>query len=490
ALAGVMGGLNSEVTGQSKRIFLESAHFDPIAVRRTAKRLGLHSEASHRFERAVDPAGTITVADRAAGLIAEFAGGTVVPEALDEYPNPIAAPSILLRQERIEKLLGIKLSQQEIERLLTALGLKIKKPTNKDSLKVIPPTSRPDLTREADLIEEVARLYGYQNIPVSLPMLRFTGGRRDYRLGMERKIRSYLAGEGFVEVVNLPFTSERMNRAFTGVWSDIPAAVPVLNPLVQEQAQMRLSLIPGLVDNLRVNMAQKTESFFAYHLGKTFRLKANGETEEKQCLAGLLYGRRARCGLKSLEEGGTVGFLDGKGLVEGIFDVFRMREALAWERSKLPVLHPGRAAELSYDGIKRGYLGEIHPNFKEEHSQPTFVLFELDFEEWVQYSPRQITACSLPRYPAVERDFALVVDQAFSSQRIIDWIKDLDQSLIERVEVFDEYRGPSIPEGKKSLAYKASYRADDRTLTDGEVNSLHQELIDRMGKVFDAQRRS
>ena len=152
--------------------------------------------------------------------------------------------------------------------------------------------------------------------------------------------------------------------------------------------------------------------------------------------------------------------------------------------------HPGRAAEIHLDGTEAGYLGEIHPQFQEEQSLPLIVVFELDFEGWLKYSPRQIAARSLPRYPAVERDFALVVDQAFSSQRIIDWIKDLKNPLIERVEAFDEYRGAPISEGKKSLAYKISYRADDRTLTDAEVNSLHQELIQRMGNLFDAQRRS
>ena len=489
ALAGVMGGLNSEVTSQSKRIFLESAHFDPMTVRRTAKRLGLHSEASHRFERAVDPEGTLRAADRAATLIAALAGGTLLPEALDQYPKRITPPSILLRQRRIERLLGITVPPEEVERLLTALGLKVKRIAAAESLQVTPPTSRPDLNREADLIEEVARLYGYHRIPASLPRLR-PSGEIDHRLRMERKIRSYLAGEGLVEVVNLPFTSGQMNRAFTGVWRDNPIPVPVLNPLVQEQPEMRLSLIPGLIENLRVNLAQKAESFLAYHLGKTYRLASNGETHEKECLSALIYGRRTRLGLKSPHEAAAFGFLDGKGLVEGIFDVIGIRETVVWQRSNRQVLHPGRAAEIHLDGTEGGYLGEIHPEFQEEQSLPLVIVFELDFEEWLKYSPRQIAARSLPRYPAVERDFALVVDQAFSSQRIIDWVKNLKEPLIERVEAFDEYRGAPISEGKKSLAYKISYRSDDRTLTDAEVNSLHQQLIERMGNVFDARLRS
>ena len=489
ALAGVMGGLNSEVTNQSKRIFLESAHFDPMTVRRTAKRLGLHSEASHRFERAVDPAGTLSAADRAARLIVELAGGTVIPQALDQYPKRITPAPIVLRQRRIERLLGITVPQEEVEALLTVLGLKVQRIAAGESLQITPPTSRPDLNREADLIEEVARLYGYHRIPESLPRLR-PSGKIDHRLRIERKIRSYLAGEGLVEVVNLPFTTEVMNSAFTGVWRDNPVPVLVLNPLVQEQPALRLSLVPGLIENLRINLAQKAEGFLAYHLGKTYRLAPNGETHEKDCLSGLIYGRRRRLGLKSPHEAAALGFLDGKGLVEGIFDVIGIRETVEWQRSNRQALHPGRAAEIHIHGTAAGYLGEIHPDFQEEQSLPLVVVFELDFEEWLKYSPRQIAARSLPRYPAVERDFALVVDQAFSSQRIIDWVKNLNEPLIESVEAFDEYRGAPISEGKKSLAYKISYRAGDRTLTDAEVNSLHQELIQRMGNLFDAQRRS
>jgi phenylalanyl-tRNA synthetase beta chain len=203
-----------------------------------------------------------------------------------------------------------------------------------------------------------------------------------------------------------------------------------------------------------------------------------------------MYGCRTRLGLKSGQERPSVGFLDAKGLAEGIFDVIGIRETVAWQRSSRQVLHPGRAAEIYVEGHGAGYLGEIHPEFREEQSLPLIVVFELDFEEWLKYSPRQIAACSLPRYPAVERDFALVVDEIFSSQRIIDWVKNLEEPLIERVEAFDEYRGAPISEGKKSLAYKISYRADDRTLTDAEVNSLHQQLIDRIGNLFNAQRRS
>jgi phenylalanyl-tRNA synthetase beta chain len=355
---------------------------------------------------------------------------------------------------------------------------------------VVPPTSRCDLTREADLIEELARLYGYQKIPTTLPVLRPKAGKADYQLIWERRLRSCLAGEELVEVINLPFTNETLNQAFSGLWTGPTAPVAVLNPLVKDSAEMRLSLLPGLIENLRLNLAQKTDGFFAYHLGKVFRLRTNGEIEEKQCLAGLLYGSRKRKGLRSADMPGPVTFLDCKGIVEGIFDLFRLRESIVWSRANVAVLHPGRSAELRRDDQKIGYMGESHPDVNDRFGLSPMMAFELDFEKLLQYSPRQIRARSLPRYPAVERDCALVVDQAVPSQQIITCINELGQNLIKGIEIFDEYRGDSIPHGKKSLAYKIFYRADDRTLTDDEVNTMHQQVLDHISKLFQAQRRS
>jgi phenylalanyl-tRNA synthetase beta chain len=490
ALAGIMGGENSEVTAETRRVLLESAHFDPTTIRRTAKRLGLHSEASHRFERGVDPAGTVSAVNRAAQLISKHAGGSVFAGVLDSYPNPPQPRSILLRQERVNKVLGIEIAPVEVERILTGLGLKTTKAAGEGSLLVLPPTSRSDLTREADLIEELARLYGYQKIPTTLPALRSPAGKADFQLIGERRLRSFLAGQGFVEVINLPFTNETFNRKFSGLWTGPTSPVTVLNPLVKESAEMRLSLLPGLIENLRLNLAHKAEGFFGYQLGKVFRLRANGEIEEKQCLAGVLFGSRSRKGLRASERSRPVTFLDCKGVVEGILDQFHLRDSIVWSRGNVAALHPGRTAKLLRDDEKIGYMGESHPDVNDEFGLLPLMAFELDFEKLLQYSPRQIRASSLPRYPAVERDFALVVDQAVPSQRIISCINELGQNIIKGVEIFDEYRGDSIPHGKKSLAYRIFYRADDRTLTDNEVNTMHQQVLDHIGKLLQAQRRS
>jgi phenylalanyl-tRNA synthetase beta chain len=489
ALAGVMGGADSEVKADTRFVLLESANFDPASIRRTAKRLGLHSEASHRFERGVDPEGTLGALNRAVDLLAELANGAPVPGVADRYPRRPKTRTLSLREQRVEDILGVRIGVRQAEKLLRSLGLKTKQHARAGIIKVFVPSSRADLAREADLIEELARLYGYQRIPSTLPLVRSSAGRRDYQLGQERRTRWFLAGEGLVEVINLPFTSEKHNRVFPGLWDEPSSPVAVLNPLAKENAEMRLSLIPGLIENLQLNLAQKAESFCSYQLGKVFRLASDGTVEERQCIGGILHGSRARRGLRTGNES-VLGFLDGKGLVEGMLDLLHIGETLTWSRDRSALLHPGRAASLFGDKKKLGYLGQVHPDVAEALGLPPFLLFELDFEGLLQYAPRQITVRSLPRFPSVERDLAIVVDREFPAQQIMSWIKNRGETLIQYVDVFDQYLGSSIPEGKKSLAYKISYRADDRTLTDVEVNTLHQDLVDQIATVFGAQIRS
>ena len=489
ALAGVMGGTNSEVHAETQSVLLESANFDPTSIRRTAKRLGLHSEASHRFERGVDPEATLVALNRASYLFTTLASGVPVAAMADRYPGRRKPATLWLREERAEAILGIRIEGKRTEKLLRSLGLKTQRQSSKRRIKVTVPTRRPDLSREADLIEELARLYGYQKVPSTLPLVRSSGGRNDSRLGWERKARAFLAGEGLVEVINLPFTAEKLNSIFAGLWDGEGAPVAVLNPIAKENAEMRLSLIPGLIEDLRANLAQKAEGFCAYHLGKVFRLERDGDVEERQSLGGILYGPRARRGLR-MDSESALTFLDCKGLTEGILDLLHTGNAIAWSKGAGAFLHPGRAASLLGNEKKLGYLGQIHPDISDEIGLPPFLVFELDFEGLLQYAPPRITARSLPRFPSVERDFAIVVEREFPSQQILSWIKNRGEALIQDAAVFDQYLGSPIPEGKKSLAYRISYRADDRTLTDTEVNALHQNLVDQVAKLFGAQIRS
>jgi phenylalanyl-tRNA synthetase beta chain len=488
ALAGVMGGRDSEVTDSTRTLLIESANFAPTVIRRTAKRLALHSEASHRFERGVDPEGTIAALNRAVYLLLATAGGKPMVGVADVYPRQVKAPVLTLREDRIENLLGLRVDVKDVNKLLRSLGMETERKAKSRSFKVIPPTSRPDISREADLIEELARLQGYDQIPSTLPLFRSSRGKQDVRLGWERKLRALLAGEGLFEVINLPFTSEAMNRSFTGLW-DAPIPVPVLNPLAKDNAEMRHSLLPGLIDNLKLNLAHKADSFGVYQLGKTFRLAQTGESNERQCVAALLHGPRARHGLRQGEPQ-QLSFLDCKGLLEALLELFRLSGVASWSADDMEILHPGQSAALLLNEQRAGYLGQLHPEICERLAVPKSWVIELDFEKLLEYAPRRIVTHALPRFPAVERDVAIVVERDFASQRVVSWIKSLGEGLIENVEVFDQYLGAPIPEGKKSLAYKISYRAADRTLTDTEINTLHQSLVDRLGTTFGAGRRS
>lgn len=489
ALAGVMGGMETEVRETTRSVLLESANFAPRAIRRTARRLGLHSEASHRFERGVDPQGTIAALNRAVYLLGQLSGGRGEAGVSDRFPGKVNPPTIVLREDRIEKLLGLKIEGKQAATLLSALGMKTRDHARRRSLTIVPPTSRPDITREADVIEELARLHGYDQIPTTLPLLRSSGGKRDPQLSWERKLRHLFAGEGLSEVINLPFTTATLNSTFHGICPSDGLAVPVMNPLTKESAEMRLSLVPGLIENLRFNLAHRAGGFYAYHMGKVYYRTPAGAIEEKQCVGGVLHGPRGRHGLRVLEES-RVGFAECKGLVEAVLELFRMGQDADWTRGDAGYLHPGKSADLRCRETSIGYLGEVHPNVTQQLELPSFFLFELDLEKLLEYAPRLITISALPRFPAVERDVALLVDRDFAAQQVIHWIKDLGEALIEHVEIFDQYSGAPVPEGKKSLAYKISYRAGDRTLTDAEINDLHQRLVERLGMTFGAERRS
>ncbi len=488
ALAGVMGGVDTEVRDSTSSILLESANFSASSIRRTAKRLALHSEAAHRFERGVDPEGAVKALDRAVWLIKTIAEGNELGGAVDEYPSRLKPLALRLRQERIEQLLGVRMEPQRTRTLLTALGLKVEGRQKGQGFKVSVPARRSDLTREADLIEELARLNGYQNIPTTLPLVKIAAPY-DPRLAWERGLRAMLSGEGLSEVINLPFTSEELNRCFGGLWEPEATAVAVLNPLAKENGEMRHSLLPGLIENLRLNWTHGAHSFHAYQLGKVFRLTPGGDSDEKTSLGGLLSGPRARHGLR-LREPSKPGFLECKGLVEAIVGLFRLDGAVSWSRAGSAFLHPGKSAALRCHDDDLGYFGELHPELAERLDAPQVQVFELDFDKLLQYAPRRIAAKPLPRFPAVERDVAIVVDRDFAAQQVIDWIHDLGEPLIEYAEVFDQYVGAPIPDGKKSLAYRVSYRAANKTLTDSEINELHQRVVDRLGKTFGVERRS
>ncbi len=483
ALAGVMGGAGSEVTDETESVLLESAHFDPLTIRRTAKRMGMHTEASHRFERGVDPEGTRYAMDRAVALWEEIGEARVVEGFADVYPGARTPPDITLRYASVKRALGVDLAPDRIRGIVESLGIELKRSSGQD-LAVCPPSFRFDLTREADIVEELARIHGYDNIPATLPAVRMGAGQGDTLLRWMRKTRSLLVTAGLNEVVTLPFCSPGMNRTFPGLWAGEGKAVRVTNPLRQETDEMRLSLLPGLVENLHDHAERRNESSMIFELNKVFSLAGGGGFTERMNVAGLIRGRRPRRGMKV--ESREFTFADMKGIVEDLLEGSGCPDS-RWTAEDAPsVLHPGRFASVAGGDGKLGHVGEISPRVREELDLPPCFLFELDFDAIVHYARPDFRVRPIPRFPSVERDLAIVVTADFPSQTVIDWVRRLDQALIERVDVFDEYTGAPISEGKKSLAYKVFYRSPERTLTDHEVNAVHEDLTRRLCAEFDA----
>ncbi len=473
AIAGVMGGADTEVTDSTRRVLLESAWFAPGSVRRTARRLGLRTEASYRFERATDIDGVPLAPDRAAALIARLAGASVTRGRVDTYPSAKAPAPISLRLKRVQELLGMSISRADVTARLKSLGLGVS-PATGGTLTVLPPSYRSDLTREIDVIEEIVRLGGYENVPTTLPECVLSASVEEPGVRIQRDLKRLLIALGLSEGVLLSFCSRRLNALFPGLAA--PAApVPILNPVTQDEPEMRLSLLPGLLRALHDNLGQGTAEVGLFSLSKVFW--KDGTFKEALRLAAAIARKIPTAGLGGAT---TAEFTDVKGLVDAIGDVLGLPEPRWVPATDLTAFHPGKTARIEIDGRSCGVVGCLHPAVEEELkvAAPCWI-FELDLQRLLEYCPRRVIYKDLPRFPVVVRDLAVVSEEGFASDQVIRFVKawPRGEQLIEDVFLFDQYVGPPIPPGKKSLAYSICYRAPDRTLTDAEVNELHGHLI-------------
>jgi phenylalanyl-tRNA synthetase beta chain len=484
AVAGVMGGVESGVGDDTSIVLLESAWFHPAAVRRTSRRLGLLTESAYRFERQVDIEGVIPAIDRAAALLTRVAGGVAAPGVVDVYPRPHRPAPVSVRVQRVAETLGVGLNRSRIVGALKAMGAAVS-PAPGGGLSVEPPSHRPDLTREVDFVEEVARLVGYEEIPTTLPEASLMAGDEGPVRPVTRALRELLAALGWCEAVPLSFTSESNNRIFTGLTPPTAAAVELLNPLGLDAAQMRRSLLSGLVDGARVNTRQGEQAVALFAIGRVF-WRDKGSDAEGLRLAALLSGELPRrgVGLPAAE----IDFFDLKGLVENVLERFAV--TVAWQHvGDVPLLHPGAGAQLMLGGVRMGLAGGLHPSLQEGWELPrTTWVFELDLDMLLEYPPRR-SFRELPRFPAVIRDLAIVAEDGFVAGEVNRFVREWGNEWIETVELFDQYRGAQIPGGKKSLAFSIVYRAADRTLTDEEVNAVHMRLTEDLTRALGVELR-
>lgn len=483
ALAGVMGGLDSEVTDATTNVLLETAVFESGRTSRTSRNLGLISESSLRYERRVDEAGVDARADYAAALIAEVSGGTVCEGIVDEWPAGEPAPRVLaFRVGRFQKMMGAAIAVDFIADCLARLGCAVSDQGD-GVLSVIAPTFRPDLEREIDLYEEVLRLYGMDRIPSTLPAGRGRLGVRTPQQIVDAKLHATLSACGMNETMTYSFAAAddveklRMNEEGLG------EAAELINPMNAEQSCMRRTIIPGLLRSVAYNQSRGVDNIQLYEIGTVFFAREGAAQPKERCrIAGVLAGAMGPAAWNNAPA--VFDFFDGKGVLESIARELALPKVRfkALSADQAAHLQPGRAAQMLSGGDVVGWVGEIHPLAVDAYgANAPVVAFELDMAVLERACRPARDYVDVPQFPAVERDAAFVVDESVTHERLAQCMSSAGGKLLEGVQLFDVYRDDErVGAGKKSMAYSLTYRAPDRTLTGEEVDKAHDRLIKKV----------
>lgn len=483
AIAGVMGGADTEISESTTDVLIESAYFNPASVRHTARTLGMDTEASYRFARGADFEGQVRAADQVAAMIADIAGGKVLKGAIDVYPAPINRDSVSLRESRIERLTGLTVSIDQAGNILRGLEFEVELDAPNKQLRAVAPSFRVDISREEDLIEEVARHIGYDLVDVTLPMW---GGAGKYPSGdkQRRNVRRALTALGFNEAYSFSFVNGERDRLFRR--NDKPAAT-LLNPIDVNQSEMRVSLLTGLLDAVQHNFNQGTRDVKLFEIGRVFESSSTDERPvEREVLGMVMTGSVLPDDWRGAKQ---IDFYDLEGAVEAVLSTLNI-SGFTIDRARVEYLHPGQSAVLARDGEELARFGSLHPRVASLYKfrQPVFA-GEFEFEELLALPPDQVRYSALPRFPAASRDVsALVPDTVMWGD--IEWaVRDLGISEIESVRIFDTYRGKEMREGCHSLAFRVTYRSEGRTLKDEEVAEIHERVRALLESRFAAQLR-
>lgn len=462
ATAGVMGGHNSEIKDDTEVIVVESASFNMDSVRLTSKKLGLRTEASSRFEKGVDPELAGLAADRVCYLIESIGAGTVIEGAVDVYPVKREMEEVSVRRERVNLILGTDMSSLEMENYLKPLEIETE--IIGDTIIAKAPTFRPDLVKEIDFIEEIARMYGYDKLPTTLPKGN-TRSVKTYKQNVRDLTREVLVAMGCSETQTYSFVSPTEGDH-----------IKLLNPLGEENSVMRISLWENMMEVLKRNFSRNIEPVRAFELGNIFinKIKEDGLPTEKESLCIAAYGKGEN-------------FFTLKGIVEELFNKMGITDYSFKANENISKYHPRRAASIFIGDREIGSMGEIHPDHLDHYDIAyRAVSCELDFDYINEKSNLVKYYSPLPRYPASVRDISILTDEDVTVDRVLGLIKEKGVELLEKVELFDVYKGQQVPEGKKSMSFTMTYRAKDRTLTDGEVNEIFQDLVVSLREKIDA----
>ncbi len=501
AVAGIMGGMNSEVSDTTTDILLESACFNSISIRKTARKLNLSSEASYRFERGVDPGGCLLAMERAVRLLCEVAGGTAAPGGIDKYYGQKPFNTLTLRIGRTSDLLGIPLDYEIIEKALTSIGFRCKE-KDADTLWVGAPSFRVDIEREVDLVEEVARLIGYNTIPTTLPTVQLSYSAQDKSRTIRAEIGTLLTGIGYFEAINYSFSTEK-HLQWLGLAENDPRCrfVRLVNPLSEEQSVMRTMLLPGLLENVERNINFQKNAIKLFETGKVFTpMGVNEQPLEKTRLAGVVSGNRSGESSPYHFKQQLVDFLDAKGAVEYLLQELRLlglgtRAPLSFslpDQDRMePFTDPLQSLTISAGEQELGSVSRILPAVLRKFGiKQDVFFFDLDLDALCQLEAVAKNFSSLPVFPAVNRDIALLVPEHVAAGALVDAVLLAGESLIEQCEIFDVYQGDSVKSGYKSVALSVTYRSAQKTLTEKNVEKVHQKIITMLGSKFEGTLRT
>lgn len=471
ALAGVMGGANSEVQSDTKTVLLESALFNGQRIRTASKDHGLRSEASARYEKGVDPKRVHAAAERAAQLISLYAGGEVLEGSVEVQSATFEPAVVKTTVNKINRVLGMDISAEEIKAIFERLGFGVE--TDNSVITVTVPTRRGDITIEEDLVEEVARLYGYDNIPTTLPVGQAIPGKLTDYQEKRRKVRRYLEGSGLYQAITYSLTSEGKAAKYALEASEL---TKLALPMSEERSVLRLSLLPHLLDALKYNLARQMDQVALYEIGSVFLSEGKDQQPlEKERLSAAVTGLWHSHSWQAEKK--PVDFYVVKGIVDGLVDLLGLTDQIQYKQANRAGMHPGRTAELFLGDKLIGFIGQVHPTAQKELDLTETYVFELSLVDLLTATVEETRFEIIPRFPSISRDIALVVDKNVVVGDIEQIITEAGGKLLKDVSVFDLYEGDRLEEGKKSVAFSLRYFDPERTLTDEEVTKTHEKVL-------------
>ncbi|MBN2190177.1 MAG: phenylalanine--tRNA ligase subunit beta [Candidatus Aureabacteria bacterium] len=478
ALAGVMGGRDSEISANTKDVLLESAYFNPADIRNTSKRFALTSESSYRFERGADIGIVVKALDRAAAMISELAGGMVLKAVLKDGAQERENPVISCRVEKANKLMGIQLSTNEICDIFRRLEIEVLS-EDRDIIKIKAPTFRPDITEEADLFEEIARIYGYDSIDENLPESKIVGDGNYLETDIVEKMGESLRASGCSETMSFSFISARdlENCGFSK-----GNALKIKNPQNEELLYLRTSILPGMMKTLSYNLNRDAKNLKLYEFGRIYFPSRENDSGSSEILTLGVALTGFRYDSRWIEGSQNVNFFDIKGVIENVLDSLGIKNA-EYDLHNSVTFKKGNAAFIKIAGVPVGSMGELDKDFCRRYGiEQTVFYCELDVSETMKYYNRLKKHIPFSMFPAVKRDIALILDEDLTYREVLKAAEKEKTGLIENIEVFDLYKGRQIPENKKSLGISVTYRSENSTLTDKEVDELHNKLVNRWVK--------